>query len=129
MSSDFVVMIWACPRPPCGGSVTPANSGSVLVTGIIPTLGCHHFLSPAFMSYAVMPPYSFGFTIDTPPIAARLPRPSKPPPRLPSAGGLYPAGGGRAPMSPQLSRGELYLNSEHGSFCSRIELIPVCEPT
>src|SRR5215211_3181178 len=109
-------MICAWPRPPCGGSVTPANSGDVLVTGIMPTLGAHHFLSPLFMSYAVIPPYCFGFTMDTPPIIEPLERPSKSPPRSPRSGGLYPAGGGSAPNKPQLSCGELYRNSEHGSF-------------
>ena len=61
------------PPAPTGGSVTPANIGSVLVTGLNPPFGIHHALSPVFMLYAVTPPISFGLTIDTPPMTTSRP--------------------------------------------------------
>src|SRR5437764_6243635 len=111
-------MICACPRPGCGGSVTPVKSGSVVVTGVVIPLGIHQILSPEFMSYAVTPPNGLGLRIETPPIIDPLARPSKPFPRAAPACATYPAGAGRAPNKPQLSCGELYRNSEHGSFCT-----------
>src|SRR5207237_6851224 len=124
----FVVTICACPEPPRAGNFTPANSGSLLVTGIMPPFGVHHFLSPLFMSYAVTPPYSFGLRIETPPICENAPRLEKPSPCVPACF-TYPGGVGSAPIKPQLSCGELYRNSEHGSFWSEIVLSPVWPPT
>src|SRR6266513_5231710 len=99
-------MICACPTAGRGGSVTPAKRGLLLVTGVIPPFELHHILSPLFMLYAVTPPYSFGFTIDTPPIcenAARFEKPSSGEPAMRT----YPGGAGSAPINPQLSCGEL----------------------
>src|SRR5687768_13122706 len=111
MTSDFVVMTCACPRPLAGGSVIPRKSVSVVVTGVKPPFGIHHDLSPVLRSYAVMPPICFGFTIGTPAIVEPPARPSKPPPPrprpAPTSGRSYPGGGGSAPRRPQLSRGEL----------------------
>src|SRR5688572_10918886 len=115
MNNDFVVMICACPPAGCGGKVTPAKSGSVVVIVVNPPLGIHQLLSPLFMSYAVIPPSCFGFRMlmatfglaaERPPaMRVALPRPSKPPPR-PAGLGVYPGGGGSAPIKPQLSRDE-----------------------
>ena len=70
MTSVFVVITSGWP-PSAGifGSVTPAKSGSFVVCSRqrLP-FGTHHFLSPVFRSYAVMPPISFGLRIETPPI-------------------------------------------------------------
>ena len=41
-------------RPGCGGSVTPAKSGSFVVTGVLMPFGIHQILSPLFMSYAAV---------------------------------------------------------------------------
>src|SRR6185503_12012791 len=109
-------MTCACPLAGCGGSLTPAKSGSVLVTGVNPPFDDHHFLSPEFMLYAVIPPTSLGLRIETPPIFENASRLENPSPWSPACF-TYPAGAGRAPINPQLSRGELYRNSEHGSFC------------
>ena len=46
-----------------------------------------------------------------------------------SAGAWYPAGAGNAPSSPQLSRGELYRNSEQGSFLRVMASTPVSAAT
>src|ERR1041385_3141662 len=48
-----------------------------------------------------MPPSGLGFRIETPPIWAKAPRPSKPPTR--PAGGREPGGAGSAPGRPPLS--------------------------
>src|SRR5947207_8142305 len=122
-------MIWACPRPGCGGRVTPANSGSLDATGVVMPFGIHQILSPAFMSYAVTPPNGLGLRIETPPIVVPTARPSKLLPRSQPVCETYPGGAGSAPNKPQLSCGELYRNSEHGSFCTWIVLRALWLPT
>src|SRR5438094_994725 len=122
-------MTCACPRPGCGGKVTPAKSGSFDVTGVVMPFGIHQILSPLFMSYAVTPPYCFGLRIETPPMVVPNARPSKPFPRPAPASATYPGGGGSAPSKPQLSCGDEYLNSEQGSFCTWIVLKPLWPPT
>src|SRR5829696_3635391 len=108
----------------------PANIGSVDVTSRqrLP-FGTHHFLSPVVRSYAVIPPISLNFRIDTPPIDGLRDANA-----CPSSFFLYPFGVASAPSSPQLSCGWLYRCSEHGSFWTSIMLMPdvgpaVCAPT
>src|SRR5438045_6624133 len=78
-------MTCGCPPAPTGGSVMPANIGSLLVTGLNPPFGIHQALSPVFMLYAVTPPISFGLAMLTPPTVVPPPRP--PPPPRPAGGG------------------------------------------
>src|SRR4051812_4028861 len=128
MTSVFVFITWAWPCAGSGGSVTPANSGLLVVTLLKPPLGTHHVLSPVFMLYAVIPPNCFGLRIDTPPILANASR-SENPSSLSPACRTYPAGVGSAPINPQLSWRELRTNSEHGSFCRLMVLRPVIDAT
>src|SRR5215467_8997654 len=106
MTSVFVVMTSAWP-PIAGifGRFTPAKNGSVDVCSRhrLP-FGTHHFLSPVFMSYAVMPPSSRGLRIETPPIVVGERAPKSGPS---DSGSLYPGGGLSAPSLPQLLCGWL----------------------
>ena len=73
-----------------------------------PPFGIHQALSPVFMLYAVMPPSSFGLTIDTPPMLCAARRVAKPPPHaLAVARACSPAAAAARRAQPQLSCGEL----------------------
>src|SRR5688500_15680424 len=67
--------------------------------------------------------------MDTPPIVEPPARPSKPTGASGRSGRSTAAGSGRAPGRPQLRAGELYRNSEQGSFWSTAVLSPVMPPT